>query len=788
MSTEPICPCEVVVHPRILENPPGLDVIRYRVGDYDTFRAALLRALPGEQAIAGWHPAPKGDLALQLVEWWAYLADILTFYNERIANGAYLRTVYLPGGAASLVRMLGYRPRPGIGATGVLGAVVNAKTAITVPAGFAVQSKPGPGELPQIFEVDEAVTAAPKHAVDADAKADTLIAGAKSLLFKGTITSVQPDDVVAIVKKGSNAAAIALYLTATVASVVKEKDPRGDTNTRISFTAPLGLVASAKATDYRVLTSDQETRLFTLDPPSGGVVLDATTAHLASLSRGIVVNDLVLFQTPTKAVLARVSDYKEEIWTVSLPGTDPAQSAPVFHTKLTVATNGNPDLTTFNNTKTSVRVRFALRDVGEVIDTPPAQITGTAVTLLPAGAVPFPATSPGSDVLIEDALGQGAKGTVVTAAPAQLQISFPADANVSLTPPLRVLYDLLPVSRGKTVSREILGSGDASVAGQTFTLKKSPLTYLQGSADGFTENYRSTLRVLVDGIAWTEVPSFYGRGPNARVFVTREDVENKTHVSFGDGINGARVPTGTDNVVASYRFGSGRSAPATGSLSIILKPYPGLQSVRNPVRVGGGDDPDPPALLKRYAPRSILCFGRAVAGDDFEAIAAEAPSVTRARSYFEWDAVQQRAAVKVYVGDDPAAVISARAALDAAVDPNRLVKVAQAIEKPCSLTMTLLVDPRRDPEAVASAARSALLDPETGLFSAKVMRVGAALYDSQIYEACLRVPGAVAVHNFLLETPSPDTTEERHSPGEGGFFTLAEDALVITTEVAANVD
>ena len=36
-------------------------------------------------------PAP-GDLGLQVLEWWAYLGDILTFYNERIANEGYLRT------------------------------------------------------------------------------------------------------------------------------------------------------------------------------------------------------------------------------------------------------------------------------------------------------------------------------------------------------------------------------------------------------------------------------------------------------------------------------------------------------------------------------------------------------------------------------------------------------------------------------------------------------------------------------------------------------------------------
>ena len=75
---------------RPVSNPPGLTQIAYRAGDFAAFRRALLSPLPGEQQLAGWSPG-AGDLGLQALEWWAYLADILTFYNERIANGSYLR-------------------------------------------------------------------------------------------------------------------------------------------------------------------------------------------------------------------------------------------------------------------------------------------------------------------------------------------------------------------------------------------------------------------------------------------------------------------------------------------------------------------------------------------------------------------------------------------------------------------------------------------------------------------------------------------------------------------------
>ena len=94
-ATTPNCPCDVFEPWQVIANTPGLSSLQYRVGDFLTFRHQLLLPLPYEQELINWRPSAKGDLALQMVEWWAYLADILTFYNERIANQSYLRTADL---------------------------------------------------------------------------------------------------------------------------------------------------------------------------------------------------------------------------------------------------------------------------------------------------------------------------------------------------------------------------------------------------------------------------------------------------------------------------------------------------------------------------------------------------------------------------------------------------------------------------------------------------------------------------------------------------------------------
>ena len=37
-----VCSCGPVAHPLVITNPPGLATIRYRSGDYASFREALL--------------------------------------------------------------------------------------------------------------------------------------------------------------------------------------------------------------------------------------------------------------------------------------------------------------------------------------------------------------------------------------------------------------------------------------------------------------------------------------------------------------------------------------------------------------------------------------------------------------------------------------------------------------------------------------------------------------------------------------------------------------------------
>jgi len=321
-------------------------------------------------------------------------------------------------------------------------------------------------------------------------------------------------------------------------------------------------------------------------------------------------------------------------------------------------------------------------------------------------------------------------------------------------------------------------------------LAKSPLTYLLSGDSSSGASYKSTLRIWVDGLEWKEAPSFFEQLPDARIFVTSEDEDQKTHVKFGDGINGARLGSGVNNVVASYRYGSGKDSPAAGSLSVILQPQPGLKSIRNPVAVGGGDDPDLASKIRQYAPRSVLTFGRAVSGDDYEVIAAQTPGVSRARAYWGWDDAEQRTMVIVYVGDDQSAKDAAEIALSAAADPNRPRRVQLATKIPISISLTLEIAADRIPSDVVNQVAAALTDPDSGLLGLNTVRIGQSLYESQIYETCLNIPGTIAVHGlrFSANRGSGMVPESsfRYEPGEGGFFQIAVSDLIVSSQVVTN--
>jgi predicted phage baseplate assembly protein len=173
-----------------------------------------------------------------------------------------------------------------------------------------------------------------------------------------------------------------------------------------------------------------------------------------------------------------------------------------------------------------------------------------------------------------------------------------------------------------------MGSGSASTPNQEFPLKQSPLTYVQAPTP---TGRLSTLQVLANGAAWSEVPSLYQQGPSARVFATLNQSDGTTDVRVGDGVEGSTLPTGQNNIQANYRIGLGSAGNvAAGSISTLIDRPLGVSGVTNPQAATGGGDPDSIDDIRISAPQSVLTLGRAVCIADYESYASTFAGISKA--------------------------------------------------------------------------------------------------------------------------------------------------------------
>ena len=579
-------------------------------------------------------------------------------------------------------------------------------------------------------------------------------------------------------------------LLLTVNDLQQETGTDGAAHASVGFSSSTTPSVTERARDLLLLQATQSM-------PSSSIHSSAISTdgvHLAGLARDLHGGDYVLVTAPgNRRELRQIDSITDVVWYTNykassivigeggggisvygptIPPDPPTVPIVVTHSFIEF-TDTLPS--GWPNTLGATTISYGWRSAGQLFDQPVTSYSGGALEARAPAAFPQGGTQA---ILIADAANAGMAGYGLSTDGRGLTGTKFTPA-ATLKTPLTVHYNLLAVSRGKSVTSEVLGSGNASIAGQSFVLKKSPLTYL-AKGDGVS----STLRVWVDGREWKEAPSFYGQPPDAEIFVTREDDDQKTHVMFGDGENGARLPSGVDNLIASYRYGSGAKLPSVGTLTVIGKPYPKLKSLKNPVAVGGGGDPDPADKIRRLAPRSAIIFGRAISADDYQVVAAQAPGVTRTQAVWLFDADEQRSAVKIYVGDDNAALTSAKAAIAATADPHRHMVIAPATPIPVSLSLHLLVEQRHIAADVAAQVSTALLDDDTGVFGSRRLGIGEAVFDSQIDAACIDIDGVVAVHSIVFTVNQATQAGERHTPGEGAFYTLAPERLTITTEVA----
>lgn len=817
--------------PRAIGNRIGLPAVSYRIGEHADFRASLVAGLSSAAwpALAGLRTRDADDTTLALLDAFACTADVLTFYQERIANESWLGTATERVSLQEMAKLIGYRLRPGVAAeTCVSFALETPRTApqppqangappepgafvtgipaaVSLPVGLKVQSVPGPDEKPQTFETVEPLSARPEwNAVRPWLSTATVPAfGDTEAWLQGVRTNLKAGDALLFVGPEFDAAPTTdNHWDFRLLSAV-EPDAAND-RTCVRWARPLGSVAprsnpsaaprayalrkraavfghnapmwaamnNSFQTGYTAVQGAAENNdwpRFTISPSAfaasaNGGFVDLDTLAAEAAPGGYAVLARGAFNSPSEGGAA---DAYVELYKVS-SATEVSRAEFALSGKLTRLGLRGQNLADKFYAQVRATNAFvqseALALARRPLDT---AVSGDQLPL----ALPFvPAPEgllPGRRLIVN---GEPASGGAALAHEA-LITAVTADAEgqvLTIAPPLPqplrrtsvvVHLNVALASHGETVA-QILGAGDAGRPFQRFELKRLPLTYRSATNETGAD---SELTLRVGDVAWTERPSLYGAAPGERAYTVAPDAQGRLWLQFGDGQRGARLPSGVNNVRASYRQGIGQQGNvAAGQLTQLLSRPLGLKSVANPLPALGGTDAEPAEAARRSMPLGTRTLGRAVSLLDYEDFALGFTGIAKAQAQVLQLPAGPTIAITV-AGQDGAALPATSpvwanllAALKAGGDPQvRLVLLGY---RASSFRLGLKV--KRDP---AYEIGPLLLAVEAALrahFSFDQRQLAQAVFSSDVIAVAQAVPGVDAIDLDRLHggtAPAPQT-------------------------------
>ena len=761
--------CEVPVPPTPLgiRNRPGLPSIRYRVGSFASFRASMLAALVPE--LPELSTRSGDDHSITLLELWAALADVLTFYQERIANEVYLRTALHLSSVRMLAALLDYQPRPGLSAETDLALTLDDGAALAIDAGVRVMSLPGAGEQPQTFETLEScpgiaalnrLRARPVPEPDRPLGAGrdrALLLDGGPVLAPGdriafwTGAALEEKQVLAVLPENGLrrlvwSPPLAQDLPPAPAPITHGHAHRIRRSLRF-----FGWNAPESYASYDPGRYDPATGRW--DPPPAwqraslrgrlGLPEAATapapaTWPLDGKVEGLTAGTKLLIQNGDVVRLATVTSVAEA----------PRELGPLAATVTVLTLSGTAGLAVTDR-RTAHVLEVDPDELAFETRIYPPRITGGRLTLSPDPNVPI---ERGRRVLVDDGKGL-VHAAEVTGSVVLADGSRAIDFMPALPAPVdaadAVLWgNVARAGHGETQPPETLGDGNGSAVFQSWSLGKPDLSRRPSPKSPMGE---PELTLLADGVRWQPVESLYGEKFDATVFRLGERDDRKARLTFGDGRTGARLPTGSGNVVAHYRKGSGLAGlVAAHKLSILLSRPPGLRDATNPAPAEGGADPETIEDARANAPASVRTFGRIVALDDFARVATASGEIVKARADRVWRGLDVSVHLTVAAEGgsplSPVAMARLHAALDAARDPHHVLLVQNALPVPIVVEARLVVLPSFLRAAVLEAAAARLLDH----LSFAQAELGRSLHASRIITVLQATDGVDGVDLDLL--------------------------------------
>ncbi len=842
------------------QNRPGQSALQFRIGTHSTFFRRMLAQLSNEKIADGKNEGTRplvsltarntDDPAIAMLDAFATVADVLTFYQERIANEGYLRTATERRSVLELARAIGYELGPGVAANAYLAFTVEDATGApgkaTIAAGTQVQSVPaGQGELPQTFEITVEFEARSEWNVlkPRVTQPQLLADDVTHLYLAGVTTGLDVGDLLLLVLDEASG-------DTEIKQIINiEKD--SDNNwTRVDFENqldiapfepvpnPIGIIPTTSqlfnqqnVQSYVIdkKWTEEELSLFlTVNGWNADELITAVEAYLESQETGSIFafrqrvgffgHNAPLWAALPKATYTRGDPHPSpgwdandsnrgtDIWTLSNGSTlyseadvylersvsdviadtwavfdglvysselneterkrkpykitdvadaslaDFALSAKATGLSLTQADGDELP------TNLADRVRFKVRKTtayvqSEALELAPLPIEDKIVagdTELMLDRMILGLAIGQSVVLAgerEDTAGVYQSELVelsrITHSGGYTTLEFASGLQYGyIRNTVTLNANVVKATHGESVE-EILGSGDGSRVNQTFKLRKTPLTYVSAATASGSE---STLEVRVNDVLWEEVSSLYGLDSTSENYIVRHEDDGTTNVIFGDGKSGARLPSGAQNVVASYRSGIGEDGEVGEGSLILLKKRPfGVKAVTNPFDASGAEDPELLEDTQVNAPRTVLTLERIVSLQDFENFALTFAGIGKAEAVDLSKKEKRLVHITVTGADGDEVETDLKETLEAAIDAARDVSHAIQIDSYAALYFNLsakvLVDPSYEAEKVLAEVEEALKEA----FSFEERELGQAVSAAEIIGVIHEIEGVKAV-------------------------------------------
>ena len=768
-----------------LANPPGQATLAYRSGTQTSVFRRMLARLADE--LPGLRARDADDPAIALLDAWATVADVVTFYQERIVNESFLRTATERVSVVELAHAIGYELRPGVAASTHLRfaveSVPGAPEKALVAERTKVRSVPGQGEQSQTFETSAELPAqAELNEVGLRTHEPQQIGrGTTRLYFSGTTTGLQPGDAILVVRRDKSGVCREFRILRTV-------DPRSDT-TLVGWdrgleagpTPPQDAVEvyafrlrasifGQNAPDFRSMPDEVRGRYLASHsdspaPTAGnwpGFELpgedDETVIDLDAAYPAVVKGSWLVLSEAAKEPAILLVDKAE------LAG---GEDFGITGRTTQVTLLPDTDLSRLSRREVAVFTQSErLRLADQPIERP---LTGRVLELDRVAAF-----IPGSRVFVAASTDSGApfiRLSTVEPIGTGAEVTLDADLPSGLRrDSARLLGNVVLATHGETVDDEVLGSGDGTLAYQRFTLRKPDLTHVSART---SSGVVSTLEVRVDGVLWNQVPSLFLAGPQDRVYVVRIDDDARATVIFGDGIRGSRLPSGQENVRARYRSGIGPPGRVTADSLTLLPQRPfGIATATNPEDAAGGVAPESLEAARVNAPLAVLTLDRVVSLRDHEDFARAFGGIAKARAVAL--PVRNTLLVHLTVAAEGGAAVDdttvghlrdAIAEFGGSIDRFRIDSLRAA---PFEVELSVLTDPAR----VRSTVHDAVVAEVRTAFAADRRSFVQPVTAAEVISVVQAVPGVVAARLTAL-----------HRRGEAGVteVLVARDARFAPT-------